>query len=453
MVNTKRRTVVLTEGTPWKVILRFAVPLFFGSLLQQLYYTVDALMVGNFVSEAALSGVGTCGVLTNLLIAFSTGFSAGSSVISAQLYGAGQEQEIPRNAYASMIILMVLGTIMSGVGYFFGTPLLRYAVSVPDSLIGYASEYFRICALGFFFQFIYNGVAALLRSIGDSRASLYFLMVSSASNVVLDYLFIRVFHMGVAGVAWATVLSQIASCTVSFAYMYRKYEMFRFLGKGIRVHFEDILLILRTGFPIALQSMVGTVFNLFVQRLVNSFGEAMTASYAVVSRVEGYMHLPTNTLNQAIPTYTAQNIGAKKPERLSIGLRHTVIMAMSFTAILSVLSFTFAPQIAGSFGISGTSAYYCTMHIRCLAFPFLIFAFYFPCTGMYQGARKGMAATAMSTTFLALCLTFGYGLQYVPSIGKASLWICKPLAWMIVAPINYIYYFKGNWRNVKTIKG
>ncbi len=450
-MTTTRKTVILTEGTPWKCILRFAVPLFFGSLLQQLYYTVDAMMVGNLISEAALSGVGTCGVLTNLLIAFSTGFSAGSSVISAQFYGAGREQDIPRNAKASLTILVLLGLIIGGIGFAFGTPLLRHAVSVPESLIGYASEYFRICAFGFLFQFLYNGVAALLRSIGDSRASLYFLLISSFANVGLDYIFIRFCNMGVAGAAWATVISQFASCAAAFAYMYRKYEMFRIFGRKIRVGISDVVLILKTGFPIALQSMVGTVFNLFVQRLVNSFGDAMTASYAVVSQVEGYMHLPTNTLNQAIPTYTAQNIGAKKPERLRQGLRHTVIMAMSFTAVLSVLSFAFAPQIAGGFGISGVSAEYCTMHIRCLAFPFLIFAWYFPCTGMYQGAGKGMAATAMSTTFLALCLTFGYGLQYIPAIGHASLWICKPLAWMIVAPINYIYYFKGNWKNAKII--
>ncbi len=152
-MTTTRKTVILTEGTPWKCILRFAVPLFFGSLQQQLYYTVDAMMVGNLISEAALSGVGTCGVLTNLLIAFSTGFSAGSSVISAQFYGAGREQDIPRNAKASLTILVLLGLIIGGIGYAFGTPLLRYAVSVPESLIDYASEYFRICAFGFLFQF------------------------------------------------------------------------------------------------------------------------------------------------------------------------------------------------------------------------------------------------------------------------------------------------------------
>ena len=233
--------------------------------------------------------------------------------------------------------------------------------------------------------------------------------------------------------------------------MIRKYEILRFWNKGIRLKADDFSLIVSTGFPMALQSMVGTIFNLFVQRLVNSFGDAMIASYTVVGRAEGYMHLPTNTLNQALSTYTAQNIGAKKPERVGKGLKHTIIMTTGITLICSIVSFVFAEPIAAFFGISGLAAEYCVQHIRTLAFPFLLFAFYFPCTGLYQGAGKGMASTMMSTTFLVLCLSFGYGLQHIPTVGHTSLFICKPLAWMILVPFNYWYYFCGTWRNAKII--
>ncbi len=177
----------------------------------------------------------------------------------------------------------------------------------------------------------------------------------------------------------------------------------------------------------------------------------MIASYTVVGRVEGYMHLPTNTLNQAISTYTAQNIGAKKPKRISKGLKHTVIMTTGITRLCAIVSFVFAEPIVAFFGISGLAAEYCVQHIRTLAFPFLLFAFYFPCTGLYQGAGKGMASTMMSTTFLVLCLSFGYGLQYIPAIGHTSLFICKPLTWTIIVPFNYWYYFRGTWRNAKII--
>lgn len=450
IAEKKKDIVILTEGTPWKCILRFAFPLFLGSLLQQLYYTVDAMMVGRLVGEVALSGVGTCGVLTNLLVAFSVGFSAGASIVSAQYYGAKRYDEITRNAYASMLSLLVLGFVIGGIGFFFARPLLKTAVSVPDSLIGYAGVYFRICAVGFLFQFIYNGAAALLRSIGDSRASLYFLLLSTVLNIWGDYAFIAWFHMGVAGAAWATVMSQFLSCIVSFLYMYKRYDVLRFIGKKIRISVSDISIIIRTGFPMALQSMVGTVFNLFVQRLVNSFGEAMIASYTVVSRIEGYMQLPTQTLYQAIPTYTAQNLGAKKENRIRTGLRHTVIMAVFSTLVISIVTFIFADSLTGSFGISGLSAQYCAENIRWLSFPILLFALYFPCTGLYQGMGKGMVSTIMSTTFLSICLFLAYTLQHIPAVGFRAIFICKPITWVIVSTINYIYYFRGKWMSGKS---
>lgn len=447
----KTKQISMVEGTPWKALILFAIPLLFGSLFQQLYHTVDTMMVGRLVSEQALSAVGTCGVLTNLLVAFSTGFSVGTGVISSQLFGAGDEKELTKNAFTSLVFLGGMGIVIAAVGIVFGEVLLKYLVSVPETLLADAAEYFRIIAVGFVFLFGYNAVASLLRSIGDSKASLYFLMISSAVNVVLDYIFIAWFQMGVAGAAWATVFSQAVSCAVSFVYMQKKYEMFRFAGKKLCVHMEDIVTLVQTGTPMALQSMVGTVFNLFMQRLVNSFGAAMTASYTVVGRYEGYMHLPTNTMNQAISTYAAQNKGAGRTERISIGLKQAILIAMAVTGVLSVGSFFLAPQIVAAFGISGQSAVYCMKHIRILAFPFLLFALYFPCTGMYQGVGKGSSATAMSSTFLVICLLLGYTLRYVPAIGEMSLMICKPVTWMIMIPINYTYYFKGKWKDVDII--
>lgn len=442
----KRKVVVLTEGTPWKCILEFAIPLFLGSLLQQLYYTIDTMMVGKFVGEQALSGVGTCTVLTNLLVSFSVGFSAGAGIISAKHFGADNKKEITKNAYATMLSLLAIGILIGGLSIAFCNPMLRYIVAVPESLLDYSGEYFRICALGFLFQFLYNGIAALLRSLGDSKASLYFLLLSSVINILLDYVFMKWMFMGVFGAALATVIAQGFSCVISFIYMYRHYEVLRFLGKRIRIAWSDISLISSLGFPMALQSMVGTVFNLMIQRLVNSFGEAMIASYTVVSRVEGYMHLPTTALYQSIPTYTAQNIGANHKERIRIGLRHTVIMAMISTLFISIVTFFGTPMIVNSFSISGLSAQYCVANIRWLSFPILLFAIYFPCTGLYQGMGKGMIATASSVAFLTVCLILAYTLQYIPAIGYQSIFISKPISWVIIATLNYIYYFSGKWK-------
>ncbi|MBR5265611.1 MAG: MATE family efflux transporter, partial [Clostridia bacterium] len=255
---TKNKTVTMTEGAPWKSLIIFAIPILLGSLFQQLYHTVDTMMVGRLISEQALSSVGTCGVLTNLLIAFSTGFSVGTGVISSQLFGAGKKDEITKHSFNSLVFLIGLGVIIAFVGIFAGGFLLKHLVSVPEMLLYDSARYFRIIAFGFVFLFGYNAVTSLLRSIGDSKASLYFLMISSLTNIILDYVFIAWFNMGVEGAAWATVISQSVSCIFSFVYMQKKYEIFRFKGKKLRTTWSDIVILIKTGTPMALQSMVGT---------------------------------------------------------------------------------------------------------------------------------------------------------------------------------------------------
>ena len=441
-------SITLIEGKPWKSIVIFALPIFLGSLLQQFYNTVDTMMVGIFVDQSSLSAVGTCAVLTNLCIAFSVGFSSGASIVSARFFGGKKYKEITKNAYASFVIFIGLGVLISLLSFVFADVLLKKFILVPNSIIDLSRQYFQICAAGFLFQFIYNGVAALLRSIGDSKASLYFLLLSTIINIILDYLFVAIIPFGVAGVAWSTVIAQVMVCIVSFIYMYRKYEMFQFFGKNIRIRKNDLLEIIRTGLPIAAQSMVGTIFNVLIQRLVNSFGEAMIASYTVVSRVECYIGLPTDAFNQTIATYTAQNVGANKIDRISKGLHQTLFMGCMITLIFSILSFAFVDEIALFFGIQGKAVVYCHYHLRILAFPLLLFSLYFPCTGMYQGMGKGMVSTALSTGFLSICLLIAYTLSTIPSISMKALWICKPITWCIIVPINFIYYFKGNWKKV-----
>lgn len=262
--------VLLTEGRPWKCILRFALPLFLGSLLQQMYYTVDAMMVGRLAGEQALSGVGTCAVLTNLLIAFSTGFSAGSSIVSAQYFGAGQYQGIAKNAFATMSSLTVLGFGIGGLSIGLGKQMLRLFVSVPETLLDYAGTYFCICAAGFLFQFIYNGVAALLRSIGDSKASLYFLMLSTALNIVLDYCFLAWFDMGVAGAAWATVISQFFACIVRNAFnSEQNIQLQQIAETGLKLYFTAI-------------PFVG--FNIIISSYFTSTEKALPAQLISLSR-------------------------------------------------------------------------------------------------------------------------------------------------------------------------
>jgi len=209
----------LTNGTPWKGILSFMFPVFMGLLLQQFYNTADTIIVGNFVGESSLAAVGACGVLTLVFLALANGFSAGACVLIAQLFGAGKEQEMRRQALSSLLVMTCMGIVATAVGVCISRFALKYILAIPESLLSMADTYFKIYALGLLFQFGYNIIAAVLRGIGDSKATLYFLLIASAINIVLDIVFVYNFRMGVVGAAVATDIAQAVSCIAGFIYM------------------------------------------------------------------------------------------------------------------------------------------------------------------------------------------------------------------------------------------
>jgi len=431
----------MTEGTPWKKILAFSVPILLGNLFQQFYTTVDTWMVGVFVSQDALSAVGTVSVLTYLCLAFAVGFSAGAGVIVSRLFGAKDHQHLTQTAWNSLVLLVGIGVLVTGAALLWSRFLLQSLVNVPESILDEAELYFRVVTLGFLFEFVYNGIAALLRAIGDSRAMLYFLILSCLGNVAGDYLFIVPLQMGVAGAAWSTVLSQLACCVVSYLYMHRKYEMFRFDPTKQKIRRAELREIVKQGGPLALQTMIGTFYNLFMQRLVNSFGDAMTASYTVVSRVEAYIQLPTSTLTTTLATYSAQNKGAGKAHRIREGLITGIALSVGLTLLLSAAGFFFADQIAAFFKISGLAAEYCVTNIHTYAFAMLSFAAYFPATGYYQGNGKAYLSAISSVAYLCLSLLIGYAFRSV--IGVRVLYISKPITWVVIGILNFMYLLLG----------
>ena len=218
----------MAEGSPWKHILRFSLPVLAGSLLQQLYNTVDTIIVGRFAGESALSAVGTTGSFAFLFLAIATGFSAGNGVVVAQRYGAGDEKAVRANASTGILFLMLLGVASAGIGIAVARPAYVYLVNVPGEILDMTLVYFRIYAAGLIFQFGYNIFSAILRAVGDSAATLYFLLISSVLNIGLDVLFVAGFHWSVAGAAVATVISQGASFVAAYVYMSKKYPLFRF---------------------------------------------------------------------------------------------------------------------------------------------------------------------------------------------------------------------------------
>ena len=279
-----KQSKTMLEGSEWKLILLFTLPLMAGNLLQQLYNTVDGIVVGNFVGETALAAVGTCAPLTMLFTAIALGMSNGAAVVVSQFYGAGRMNEMKKAVASSLILLFGMGVVLSILGCVLSGWLLRVVLGVQEYLLPQAELYFRIYAIGLLAQFIYNIVAAILRSMGDSRATLYFLLVSAVCNILLDMLAVIALGWGVMGVAVATVVSQILSAAVSVVYLFHRYTSLRFAKGDLRFDGEMGMLILKMGIPSTLQQCVVSMGHMAIQRVINHFD--ITAGYTAATRIE-----------------------------------------------------------------------------------------------------------------------------------------------------------------------
>lgn len=441
----------LTRGTPWKLIVQFALPIMLGNLLQQLYNTADTIIVGNFEGQQALSSVGACTSLTILFTALALGFSIGAGVLISQYFGAGRMQELRRYAATSIVLMLAMGLVMTMVGVLSAELLLRGFLGTPESLLPQSVLYFRIYAAGLVFQFGYNIAAALLRALGDSRATLYFLLVSSVLNVVLDLLFVAVCGMGVAGAAIATVISQLASCVIGFWYMYRKYELLRFATRELRLEPAVAGRILRVGLPMALQQSIVSCGFLFLQKLVNYYGESMIASYTVASRMENILMIPILGIQSTMATYAGQNMGAKLPERVSRGLGQGVLVSLFMTLVLCAGQIVGISLIIGAFRLDEAAAEICRQHLFASAVAIPIFAVYFPANGMFQGVGEGFHATFYALMALGLRVVFAYSLHKTAAFGYTAIWWSQAMAWTLTLIVCYAHFFRGKWKEKSLI--
>ena len=422
----------LTRGTPWKLIVQFALPIMAGNLLQQLYNTADTIIVGNFNGQQALSAVGACASLTVLFTALAIGFSIGAGVLISQYFGASREQELRQYAATAIVLMLAMGLLMSLIGVCSARFLLARALGTPEALLPLTLLYFRIYAAGLVFQFGYNIAAALLRALGDSKATLYFLLVSSVLNVVLDLAFVAGLGMGVAGAAIATVLSQIASCVIGFAYMHRRYALLRFSLRELRMDLKTAGRILQVGAPMAIQQSIVSCGFLFLQRLVNYYGESMIASYTVA-------------------TFAGQNMGAQRPDRVSKGLGQGVLVSLGMTLILCLAQIAGIPLIIRAFQLDAGAAAICRLHLFSSAVAIPIFAVYFPANGMCQGVGEGFHATFYALLALGLRVVFAYALHKTSLFGYTAIWWSQAMSWTITLVVCYVHFFRGKWKDKSLI--
>lgn len=435
----------MTEGAPWKHIVRFALPVLLGSLLQQLYNTVDTIIVGNFSSEEALSAVGTTGTITFFFLAIALGFSAGNGVVIAQCFGAKNEAGMKKAASSGIMFLMGLGVISAALGMLLAKPIFKYLLSVPEAILGLTIQYFLIYAVGLIFQYGYNIFSSILRAVGDSKATLYFLLISSVANVFLDLLFVAVFNWGVVGAAVATDIAQFGSLVAAYIYMRKKYPVFRFSRNDYVWDGASIKKTIQIGMPISIQLVIVSVGLTFIQRAVNEFGKVMTASFTVGNRIEQYINLPCNALQTTLATYTGQNIGAGKLDRVKKGVKQAMIISISTTIVISAVIWLSAGSIAGLFGLSEEAMVYCLPHIKTVAFVNIVLAMYIPLFGVYQGMGHSGFPALVATCALGVRVFVTYMFRYSPVFGYTIIWWNGLFGFGAGFTVTWIYYFSRKW--------
>lgn len=444
MSDAKAGTMV--SGNVAGQIFLFTLPIMAGNFLQQLYNTVDGIIVGRFVGEGALASIGTCAPLTILYIALAVGLSTGSSIIVAQYFGAGKMDDLRSAVSTSLILLTLIGIAFSIVGGFVATPLLKTVLAVPEAQLSDAAAYFSIYCVGLVFQFVYNIVAAILRALGDSKATLYFLLISSVLNIILDILFIAVFQMGVPGAALATIISQAVSAVASVIYMIAQYPILRFNRKTFLFDREKCVLALKMGIPTTLQQCVISGGHIAVQRLVNSFGVAFMSGFTAGSRLESYLVIPAIGFNVGLSTFTGQNIGAKNLDRVKKGLHKTLLMSAGSCIILSGIAVIFARPLVALFGVSGDTLTMGIDYLRLVAPFFVIFGVYQAVCGVLQGSGDVMFTMFCTLSSLLIRCVLSYGMAYFTSFGYRSICYALPMGWVYVLILVIVRYRAGKWK-------
>ena len=412
----------MTAGSPWKHILFFMLPILAGALLQQLYHTADTVIVGNFSGQHALAAVGTTNTFAFFFLAVAIGFSAGNGVLVAQHFGAGDEAMVRKDASAGILFLFALGVTASLAGVLFARPAFRLFVGTPPEILDDTVLYFQIYSAGLIFQYTYNILAAILRSVGDSTATLYFLLVASVLNIALDILFVAVFRLGVAGVAAATDISQCCAAAAAWIYMVRRYPVFRCRLRDLRWHGAVAQATFRLGLPIAAQLVIVSLGLTLIQRAVNGFGAVMTASFTVGQRMELYLHLPCHSLQTTLATFTGQNVGAGRTDRVRSGARQGVLISALFTALISVLVWAFPEETIKLFALDDQAAVYCREHLRAAALINVILGAYLPLFGVFQGTGH----TAIPTLVALAALTVRVAVTYLV---KDTAWFGYSIVW------------------------
>lgn len=440
----RQRKTDFLNGIIYRQILLFFFPVFFGTLFQQLYNTVDAIVVGNAVGKEALGAVGgSTGTVINLLVNFVAGLSSGATVVVAQYYGRGERSGVRKGVDAGMALSLVLGGILSLAGIASAPYILRL-LNVPAEIFPYSLSYMRIYFAGLLPTLIYNTGAAVLRAVGDSRRPLYFLIVSCVINIVLDIVLVAVVHMGVEGAAAATIIAQSVSCFLILRTLKMSHDCYQFSFRDMHLDFSVLKQILIIGLPTGIQSMLYSVANLFIQASVNGYGTDTVAAYTAFGKIDAMFWNYSGALGTSVMTFCGQNYGAGRVDRVHKGIRQSFGIYLIGSTLISTFCLLFARPIYRLF----------TADASVIDIGVSLMRFIAPFWGTFVGVEiLSSSIRSCGDSLVPMIITaLGIGLLRIVWIvgfpGKTvfDTLLCYPVSWILTSLLFIGYYLQGGWQ-------
>ncbi len=434
----------LLEGPIWKGIVSFAIPLFLGNLFQQLYNTVDSLIVGNFLGSDALAAVSSSGSLIFLLVGFFNGIAVGAGVVISKYFGAKDYENLKKAVHTDIAFGLMAGALLTGIGILLAPQILVW-MGTPESVLPNSTLYFRMYFAGSLAFVMYNIEMGILQAVGDSKHPLYYLIFSSIVNVILDLLFVGVFRWGVGSAALATALSQAASAVLCFIRLMQTNDVYRVTIREIRFHPYILQQIIRIGLPSGLQNSLISIGNIVVQSNINKFGVLAVAACGTYAKIEGFAFLPITCFALSLTTFIGQNLGARQYDRAKKGARFAIICSVSLAELVGVLVYFLMPYLAWAFDRNPEVIAIATKQAHTEALFFCLLAFSHCIAGIMRGAGK--STVPMFTMLASWCIIriiyITVTVHFIPKI-QVIFW-AYPLTWSISSVIFFIYFFKADW--------
>ncbi len=445
----------LTEGKPLQVLFFFALPMLAGNLFQQLYNMVDSMVVGRFVGADALAAVGSSFPIVFLSVALAAGLSMGCTVVISQQFGAGHIREMKTTISTALISLLSLSVLVMVLGEILAAPLLSM-LKTPSNIMADSLVYLRIYFGGAVFLFVYNTLNAIFNALGDSKTPLCFLILSTIINIVLDLTFVIKFSMGVAGVAWATLIAQGVSAVLSFIVLVgrmKKMQEERVYEEKRRL-FERSAVgrIAKIGVPSMIQQSIVSFSMLMMQGLVNSYGSTFIAGYTAATKIDTLAMMPNMNFSNAMSSYTAQNIGAGREDRVQQGYKANIFMVVVFSVAVTAVIYLFGPYLLNLFMDSNTDADaigYGMKYMRTVSVFYILMGVMFTSNGLLRGAGDMTAFMASSLFNLISRVVIAYSMAHF--IGEGAIWWSIPIGWGIGAAISFFRYKSGKWKSIHVI--